>query len=387
MGMRDPDRRVGRSLALILLAAVMLTVCGTADARTPVWRQYDAPSVLDRENRLSNLVRVPGTRQLWAIGTSYPSGASTGYRTLAMRYNGRRWRIRTAPAPPGAYQETLSSIVAVSRREMWAVGSYNDGLFEPLVVHYRSGRWSTMTVPFHDQASLAAVAAKSPDDVWAVGWTGPPAGRHVQMLSHWDGSTWRTFPGPEIPGHATVEAVAITAIPGTKSLIAVGTITTGSRSRALVERYTRHAWRRMPAPKRTWALDAVAAHGRKDIMVVGAGPTGTAASHWDGRAWIRAEIDHPKNRFPEPDGPRLASIPGTHGYWLVGIRIPGSHNNHTLLERYSRRHGWRTVSFPEPRAYLAQTTGIAAVSKKNAWTVGWRVGRLHHVKTYVNHYR
>jgi hypothetical protein len=90
------------------------------------WRIVATP---DPEASFSRVVRIPGTSHLWAVG-----GNRFGDYTVSERWNGQEWvRIHT----PG--RNGLGGVVALSRREAWAVGGFGGivGTGHALILHYR----------------------------------------------------------------------------------------------------------------------------------------------------------------------------------------------------------------------------------------------------------
>ncbi|MEV0148242.1 MULTISPECIES: hypothetical protein [unclassified Nonomuraea] len=141
------------------------------------------------------------------------------------------WRRMRVPDVPGG---TLKHVVAVDPTDVWAVGDvltgsvttrYADGACPtplqdradlpsaPLVMHWDGREWTRMTLP-PLRASLSAVTALGPDDVWVLG---AELDRPWQpVLLHFDGRQWtleRTYKG-------RLEALA--AVPGGKDIWAVG---------------------------------------------------------------------------------------------------------------------------------------------------------------------
>src|SRR5207248_3279171 len=85
----------------------------------------------------------------------------------------------------GANDNKLNAVAAISTNDAWAVGSYSDQQFagpnQTLTEHWDGSAWSVVPSgnPGASDDVLLGVAAVSPDDVWAVGY-------------YYDGSSDRT---------------------------------------------------------------------------------------------------------------------------------------------------------------------------------------------------
>ena len=87
--------------------------------------------------------------------------------------NADSWQIIASPNGPRQVNE-LHSVSALSENDVWAVGvSYNTELTlgSTLIEHWNGSRWSVVPSPNPSSSvnKLNAVAAVSPNDVWASG--------------------------------------------------------------------------------------------------------------------------------------------------------------------------------------------------------------------------
>jgi hypothetical protein len=86
----------------------------------------------------------------------------------------------------------FTDIAAVSSHDAWAVGSAisegDPAATKPIVEQWRGSSWSAVPLPRQEKhASLTAVAATSPSDVWVFGYVYHPANVTTFALQ-WDGS-------------------------------------------------------------------------------------------------------------------------------------------------------------------------------------------------------
>ena len=142
------------------------------------WRLVPTPGP-GTSSRLSAVAIVPGGGA-WAAGQQSAGGTP---RALILRWTGLRWLPAPGPDPAGpdgagtARATELLSVTATSPFSAWAVG---DGIrytargaqHSTVILHWDGRSWAPVSSPQpgdgHDRV-LAAVAAASARDVWAVG--------------------------------------------------------------------------------------------------------------------------------------------------------------------------------------------------------------------------
>ena len=128
----------------------------------------------------------------WAVGYFCIPNRCPPFQTLALHWNGRRWRYSPTPHPecrPFAPQckgdSRLASVTAQSSSDVWAEGSCQGQCHDGhVVILTREGdSWSRVASPGVTLSS--AISPLSATDAWAVGSS---AGSTV--LLHWNGSAW-----------------------------------------------------------------------------------------------------------------------------------------------------------------------------------------------------
>ncbi|MGI5865047.1 MAG: hypothetical protein ACOX6T_23750 [Myxococcales bacterium] len=147
-----------------------------------------------------------------------------------------------APRPQGLPVEALW---AFSDDVVWALAG-------PRVLRHDGRSWSAPELP--TTATLRAIWASAPDDVWVAGDSG--------TLLHWDGERWARFPNPLWRGEARIVSV--------------------------------------------WGS------GPSDIWAAAVGE-GAALLRWDGRRWVDAKLNDPS----APTG-RVVWATGPADVWLAG---------------------------------------------------------------------
>ena len=96
------------------------------------------------------------------------------------------------------------AVAAVSTKDVWAVGRWNDG---PLIEHWDGATWKIVpdVTPPGSYGGLTGVSAASANDVWAVGSgvSNGAGGCGVDtgaLIEHWDGARWSSVPFANPPG-------------------------------------------------------------------------------------------------------------------------------------------------------------------------------------------
>jgi len=61
-------------------------------------------------------------------------------QTLVEHWNSKRWTLVASPNPPSAYLNILEGVSAISRTDIWAVGSTDWG--STIIIHWNGSSWS-----------------------------------------------------------------------------------------------------------------------------------------------------------------------------------------------------------------------------------------------------
>ena len=146
---------------------------------------------------------------MWAIGSA------TAPQDSIAHYTGS-WHAVSAPALTGLQ---FTAIAAVSRFDVWAVGTIQTNGFRPRLVH-RTGRgWLRITVPWQ-----VAPIDLAPDGRGGLWITAEDSSGLLAIHRSATGSWSRTTIGP------TASMLRLTLIPGTTSLWGVGSAKSTSTS-------------------------------------------------------------------------------------------------------------------------------------------------------------
>jgi hypothetical protein len=140
----------------------------------------------------------------WAVGQGYRADTFAEI-PVVQHWDGRRW---TSVDIPGSGHWSLNQVDEVAPDDIWMVGVDED-TGQSLAVHGDGHSWTrTPTPAFPDSAVLFDVAARTPTDVWAVGWSrDTDKQRPAGLALHWDGVRWTQVPLPA--GTFSLQAVAL----------------------------------------------------------------------------------------------------------------------------------------------------------------------------------
>ena len=331
------------------------------------WSIVSTPNTGVGDNILKG-VSGSASSDVWEVGY-YAFG--TWKRTLIEHWNGTDWSIVPSPNPNNRINE-LNGVVAISPSDAWAVGGTHSGNGPDqttLILHWDGTSWSI--VPSSSPGSggqneLFAVAANSPNDVWAVG-SFTHSGQFAQtLIEHWDGTSWSVIPSANVPG-AFNELYGVVAL-GPNNVWAVGYwghVSFGFST--LIEHWDGNSWSIVPSPNSSGDnfLQAVSATGPSDIWAVGWSrnpfnfQTGTLIEHWDGNSWSQV-----LGFGVEPSSAAYGVAAVSPGdAWAVG-----DGGGLALIGRWNGS-SWSVFPSPNVTGRLLATT---AITPCDVWAVGLR---------------
>ena len=409
----DPQRRrhwVG--IALLIGLALAVTACGTSTGggghptptpkpptatTTPVpfapWRIVPSPNVehpvpFPSINGL-NAVSALSPTDAWTVGGTF-AGAPGPSASLIERWNGTAWKLVANQGPGNLY-----GVAAVSAHDVWAVGRQggnydsqtNQYVFTTLIMHWTGSQWSIVPSPNPDLSAsyLTSVAAVAANNIWAVGYTGRAPGAGDALIEHWDGKAWGVVSGQKPAGATGSVYTAVTRIPGSNQLWAVGYAQYGTTSgtitsyfRPLIERWDGSAWHIVASPSLPSGafsanLNGIVALSATDAWGVGdyTGNDHTLhplIAHWDGASW--KVVTGPDQRGTLSG----VAAAGARDVRAVGHIITGDTNNpnpHVLIEQWNGT-AWQVATSPEPSGTMYSALGgVTTDDAGNYWAVGF----------------
>jgi len=234
-----------------------------------------------------NGVSCVSSQECTAVGSLINSDGSIV--TLAERWNGRRWLIRSTPNPPGAMRSYLDGVSCASSRYCVAVGYFSSSSQGPVSFAERwdGRRWAiqdTAPAGFEDRNTLSKVSCPYRRSCMAVGVAfGPTPDSTGADSQQWDGANWQVrrvaFPVRVLNDVSCTLPAACTAV---GKNFPVG----GGPPTLVIERWDGTSWAIQSAPIPPGAfqsdLDGVSCASKWTCTAVGPGPL---AEHWNGRGW------------------------------------------------------------------------------------------------------
>lgn len=188
-------------------------------------------------------IAADAANDIWAVGSLFDSSSGSTV-PLTEHYDGTSWSVVSAPGVTG--DDSFYGVSVVSG-QAFAAGASGGAPTVTLAEHYVSGSWSVMTTPnvathrtltrqvtrsamsIHPRigpnagtggAILEGIAALSPTNVWAVGFSAGPIFGDNNLVEHWDGSAWSLVPPGS--GTAPADSFGVAAVPGATTLWDVG---------------------------------------------------------------------------------------------------------------------------------------------------------------------
>jgi hypothetical protein len=340
------------------------------------WQVAPSPNVGNMDNILA-AVSAASQTDAWAVGTYYPvpptAVATSPLATLAQHFDGTRWTVYPLPNV-GVQENALLAVSMPMPGKAWAVGYYVDGHFrqKTLVQHFDGSTWSVIPSPSPgaEQNILYGVAALSDGDAWAVGAEQDVTGLWHTLTEHWDGSQWSVVPAVD-PGVRGNQFYAVRA-KSAHDIYAVGQQAgTGFPNQALIEHWDGSVVPAPPDPNATALLLGVEVTPSA-LTVVGQQETDTAPY----TTYVAAG---PANGLTIQNTPNQGAgendlfgvATGADGStWAVGWDINTDTGNHDPLILRGQNGTWSLVSSPTLPGSDNGFAAITAIPGGGLWAVG-----------------
>jgi hypothetical protein len=344
------------------------------------WQVIPSPNIPNQHNQLNAVTAVPGSpNELWAVGEAGPSA-------LILHWDGSQWSI--VPSPNAGIVPKLTSVVAISANDVWAVGwtGSNSGPVT-LTEHWNGSTWNVVPSPNPSPESnrLLGVTALAAGNVWAVGDFNAPGGNGQVLILKWNGASWEQVPGDNTgPSGLGFSMNAISAISGT-DIWGVG-----SNSHALAEHWNGTEWSIVSAPNAGIGdnvLNGVSGSASTDVWEVGFYGFGiekrTLIEHWNGTTWSIISSPNTNKRLNVLNG--LDAISSSN-VWAVGSATSGGLDQTTLILHWDGT-AWSIIPSASPGTFGLNTLyAVAATSANDVWAVGSFTNRGEFAQTLVEHW-
>jgi hypothetical protein len=393
-------KRFQLSKLIVLLAPLLTLVLMTAQASaatswTYTWKIVKSPNGSYHNNLLNNAFAF-SEDDAWAVGANYTGGEGPPVQGLIEHWNGSHWSVVKSPDP--GMNNGLQFVAGVSPDDIWISGSTMTGQFgtpsKILLEHWNGKQWSIVPSPNPGltQNGLGGFAAVSKDDVWSVGSYDTTAGTIFHtLIMHWNGLQWSVIPSPS-PG--TNDLLNIVSAVSAQNIWAVGNSTINGVARTLIEHWDGSQWSIVPSPNvgtHDNVLIGVSAISQSDVWAVGFVNDSnnimrTLIEHWNGKSWkvvpspnVGSPTTILNNIITE-----VVAITATD-IWTSGDYVLANGNTQTLMEHWNGSQ-WSVVQTPNIGSGGDYFQGIAADSANNIWAVGAYVDLANHQQlTLIEH--
>lgn len=361
MDVKRPRTRV-LSAITILAAAGAATAIAVSAAAAPPAPAKAAKAVRAAQATQGSLEGVSGASpdDVWAVG------GNAGGGTLTEHWNGARWRVVPSPSPAtgAGHTNDLTGVAVLSPTDAWAVGTYASGPHEGdvtghgLIEHWNGTRWSKVACPCGSNDSggpvLSGISAVSRSDIWAVG-----TGESGPLIVHWNGRQWAAVP---LSG---AQGVQLTAVSATSA----GNVWAVGVHRGLGPVETAHwngrKWSLVPARTSATVNDLRTVAATSSGAWAGGETSGNAveAFRWNGSKWSAAKVTPKPGTFDA-----IAAVPGGSP-WAVGFRAVRGQSVTNLIARWTG-NSWVTVPSPDIPKSDNFLEGVWGASPRSVWAVG-----------------
>jgi hypothetical protein len=360
-----PAARLLTISAVVLVAGSILV---GVDARTAFASTCEAiqPPNPGSYNELAD-VTVRSSSNVWAVG-AYDAGSG---QSLIVHWDGVAW---SRVASPILADSGLSGVASSSSTNLWAVGSYHDGtVSRTLILRGNGSTWRQVASPDPGGSSqgsyLDAVSTTSSMNAWAVGSTFNGVAWQPLIL-HWNGVTWTRVASPRPGGTSRNHFLNGVTATSSSNAWTVGSFYNGSKDKTLILHWNGTAWRRVPSPSPYFAyFEDVDATSSTDAWAVGLWDDGFShalIAHWDGTSWTK--VASGSGAYP-----RDVAVTSSTDAWAVGDSdIDGGRGGWQIAVIRWNGASWSMVTTPdlgnaEP---LDTLFGVDASSSQNVWAVG-----------------
>jgi hypothetical protein len=298
-------------------------------------------------------VTAGGPANAWAYGVGPKDGGKL------LHWNGMNW---AQVSYPDQNNYDIFAAFVLSPTDAWFAGDNETPPdYTAQILHLHNGKWSWLPVP--SQTNGANVDVLADDSIWVAGGSLPgcAAGPNLDTqgctpTSHWDGSTWRSYPLPvvELGGFASSSRTDVWATG--ESYLKPRPHHLGPTFVQYVFRWTGSAWKRAKiAGVRSGSTTSLVVDSPDNVWL--AGPSRAApkacAVRWNGKAWhplylpghrtcLGAVTDHHRGFWTVLD-------PGTviRGRDIVGFAfLHWTGTRYTVTPTYvPSKNGWNTNGF------------------------------------------
>lgn len=212
----------------------------------------------------------------WVVGYDSDDG------TLTQQWMGNDW-TKVASENGGIADNRLTAIDGTSANDIWATSNF--GTYASML-HWNGSDWTVSETPFITTGvTLEGVAARTVDDVWAVGSTRVDNVQNYNtVVFRWDGSAWSRIPSPNPSGTQADFLYDVVAL-SENDAWAVGK-RGANWNLPLILRWNGTTWQNVTNSCGNGGLESITAISATDIWAVG----DQNICHYNGTTWTAASL-------------------------------------------------------------------------------------------------
>ena len=359
-----------RMNAGVAAAAALILAAGPASAAGSGWAVVAAPPT--GQNAFLVAAASTSDTDAWAVGSQGGAvNTNLGSKVLIDHWDGGAWNQSAVPAIADP-TSGLDAVSASGPGDAWAVGEMRQQRYQflPLALHWNGTAWSTVNISALGSTEVLGVADISPTDAYAFG-----SYTHNGQAAHWDGTAWTNFSPPQPANNNMGATLGAVSADGPNDVWMVGSALEQIGANAYQnEPYSVHwngtSWSLVPMPpvgssdvNAVDTLYGLKANSPTDVWAVGTagvvdsiGSYSTLIEHWNGTSW---------SKVPSPNvgtDPLLHSVTtanAANDVWAVGDDVvPGTTRRQTLTEQWNGS-SWSVVASPDAAGLPTTLSGVA----------------------------
>ena len=339
------------------------------------WNQVPSPTIGNSDNNLA-AVSAGAANDVWAVGSYYAPSNTNVLAAMGEHFDGSSWTEYPMPNV-GPNENSLLGVSTLPSGQAWAVGYYVNAEYaqQTLIQHFDGSTWTVIPSPSPGarQNILYGVAAITGTDVWAVGGTQDAAGTWHSLAEHWNGSAWSVVPTVDAGSSGNL-LYAVTAV-GSNSVYATGQ-QSGSAfpSQALTEHWNGSAWSTLATPAdSSETLTPYAVTGNDAALAIAGDRESSTVPYTTmvaaGAPDKLSLVSTPNSNSGEQDL-FAATTAGDGSTYAAGWAVDPSSLNHNSLILHGVGGQWSIDSTPNPGTGDNGFAGITAVPGGGLWAVG-----------------
>ena len=357
MAIRRTFARAG--VVVVLVAATVVGVDVAAGA-APAWSLVGTAAGAAYGDVAA--VSCPTSTVCFAVGTA---DRPHGVGQLAQRWDGSKWTAQATPNPTGAISSQFTGVVCTSTTSCIAVGQYNTlaTVTKTLAMRWDGKRWSILSSPNAPGSAvsvLAGVACASSTSCFAVGGyfvTTSDTTSELTLVEQWNGTTWSIVTSPN-QTFALDSSLTSVACPTAAVCVAVGSYDTQLVTSTLTEQWNGSTWSIVASANPSGPdseLSGVTCTSTSNCVAVGFGH-GTLIERWNGTVWAIVTSVNPTGAT----GASLTAVSCPSATHCVAV---GAIFRQTVVQRLVETYNgtkWSLVTVPVPSG--TKVSGLSGVS-------------------------